>query len=184
MNQPLEPLKNSLAAQEAVQVLVFSDSHGHTDFMGRVSRRFPGCDLILHLGDHCASLNDLSLLLKKPVLGVYGNCDGHFARHLPAQQLLVLAGQRVFLAHGHQFGVKHQLNTLLAAGSNAPYLADVILFGHTHRYYEKSILADGRPVILLNPGSARPGSFETPASAALMNISRSGISCELLLDQT
>ena len=184
MKQLLDRTRDSLALQESVQVLVFADSHGHSEFMVQVGRRFPGADLILHLGDHCASLADLSLQLKKPVWGVAGNCDGHFARHLPAQQLLILAGKRIFLAHGHQFGVKHQLNTLLAAGSNPPYLADVILFGHTHRYLEQSIQVNDRQVYLLNPGSARPGFLETPASAVLMNLSRLGISCELLLDQT
>ncbi len=172
-----------LAGQSNVQVLVFSDSHGQWEPIDRIFRKQKGIDLVLHLGDHCAALSDLAWMLDLPLLGVSGNCDGHLARHLPDHLLLTISGRRLFLTHGHQYGVKRQLDQLIQAASDQPNCADIILFGHTHQYFEKNINQAGRPVLLINPGSARANPYGGNATAALLRFDQSGVSCEMLLDQ-
>jgi putative phosphoesterase len=173
-----------LASQSEVNVLVFSDSHGSAEFILRTAAGHPEADLAIHLGDHCDKLADLASRCPVRLTGVAGNCDGWTGRHLPNQQLIVLAGQRVFFTHGHLYKVKQQLAAVLAAGAEKPNLADVILFGHTHQYLEKTVDWQGRPILLLNPGCSRTGLCGPPASALLLQLQPGQLVCRLLLDQT
>lgn len=178
-----EELKR-LAHQPEVSVLVFADSHGSADFILRTIASHPTVDLVIHLGDHCDLLSELALDDLVPITGVAGNCDGWAGRHLPAEQLLILAGQRVFLTHGHLFDVKHQLKSIVQIAAGEPYCADIILFGHTHRQIERQIDYKGRSIVLINPGSSRTSLSGNPASAAWLQITPDHIKCEMLLDQT
>lgn len=165
-----------------VCVLVFADSHGSDDFILRTAAQYPQADLAIHLGDHTSQLSAMAKNLPFPLIGVAGNCDGWAGRHLPQQQLLVLAGYRIFITHGHLYGVKQQLETLLAAGAGEPNRADAILFGHTHRLLERTQFYAGREVRLFNPGSCRPGSSDHTASALMLQIGSDGIIADFLLD--
>ena len=87
-----------------------------------------------------------------PVYRVKGNCD-MYAPDAFDEQLLILAGKRVFITHGHRYGVKNGYALL----SNAAALknADIALCGHTHtQFYQKQ---DG--VILANPGALVNGRY-------------------------
>jgi len=172
----------SLAGQSQATVLIFSDSHGSSSFLLRTAARHPDADLVIHLGDHGNLLSELSRQCPIPMKGVAGNCDGWHGRHLPSTLLLEIAGRRVFLSHGHHYGVKNQLDKLIKAGSASPYHADVILFGHTHQALERTIAADGRQILLVNPGSCRTGSFSQPASAVIMQFLPDRINVDFLLD--
>lgn len=173
-----------LAAQPEVNVLVFADSHGSSDFILRMIACHPTADLVIHLGDHCDLLSELALDDLMPITGVAGNCDGWAGRHLPAEQLLILAGRRVFLTHGHLFDVKHQLKSIVQIAAGEPYCADIILFGHTHRQLERRIKYQGRNIVLINPGSSHISFYGHPASAAWLQITPDHVTSELLLDQT
>lgn len=128
-----------------MKVLVFSDSHHILGNMyDAVEHERP--DMVLHLGDCTADAEDLSNAFGGlDLLFVPGNCDPFS----PAAPTLFqeLGGKRVFMTHGHLFGVK---NGLLRLEQEAKRLgADVALFGHTHCPYLRQ--EDG--VWLLNPGS-------------------------------
>ena len=172
----------TLASLPQACVLVFADSHGSAGFILRTAAQYPQADLAIHLGDHTDHLSALAKNCPVPLLGVAGNCDGWVGRHLPQQQLLVLAGCRIFITHGHLYGVKQQLETLLAAGAGEPNRADAILFGHTHRLLERTMFFAGREVRLFNPGSCRPGPSDHPASALMLQIGPDGIIADFLLD--
>jgi XTP/dITP diphosphohydrolase len=176
-------LTNRFSQEENLQILVFSDSHTRSDFMVRCVARYPDTDLVLHLGDHCASLDELALTLGKPLVGVAGNCDGWLGLKLPGQLLLTLSGKRVFLTHGHAFGVKQQQRDLLKFAASKPIQADAVLFGHTHQSVDRLLDWHGRPVLLLNPGSAH-GSTYAPASAMMLRIDATGFKQTLLLDES
>ena len=177
-------LLSRIAKAAKTTVLIFSDSHGSSSFLLSTAKNHPEADLAVHLGDHCAMLSDLARQCTVPLIGVAGNCDGWYGRHLPAQLLLPIAGHRVFLTHGHLYGVKHELGRLITAGTTAPNHADVILFGHTHQQFRQTLQSDGRQIILVNPGSCRTGIFGQPASAVLMHLHPDLINVEFLLDQS
>ena len=80
---------------------------------------------------------------------VPGNCDWTTAE--PRYKLITFAGRKLFLTHGHHYGVKMGLaslvNTALAAG------ADAALFGHTHTPY----YAEVNGLLVINPGAVGMG---------------------------
>ena len=128
-----------------MKILVLSDSHGNVSHMIQaVERETPG--MILHLGDCWRDAEKLRDQFPSiPMEQVPGNCD--FRSTEPNEQLLMLAGKRALICHGHTYGVKQ---SLLSAGFRAEELdLDLFLFGHTHRP-----LVDLRgKTWFLNPGS-------------------------------
>src|SRR5512147_2767841 len=61
-----------------------------------------GVDLVIHSGDvgTLFVLDELSQIA--PVIAVYGNDESQEAKHnLPLQQVIPIAGQRIFVHHGH-----------------------------------------------------------------------------------
>ncbi|MBQ8605286.1 MAG: metallophosphoesterase [Clostridia bacterium] len=135
-----------------MRVLVISDSHGN---FGRMYDLFKkeDCRAVIFLGDgirEAERLYDMSGAV--PVYRVRGNCDmGAF--NTPDEQLIELAGKRIFITHGHNYFVKSGLFRLRARAMELS--ADIALFGHTHsQFYEKQ---DG--IILANPGALTFGKY-------------------------
>lgn len=132
-----------------MKILVLSDSHRNLPPMETaVLTEKP--DQIIHLGDHESDAENLSRFFPQiPVCSVAGNCD-MFA-YGPRYKLVTFAGKKLFLTHGHFYGVKmgleHLVNTALTAG------ADACLFGHTHRPY----YAQAEGMLVINPGSVGMG---------------------------
>ncbi len=131
-----------------------------------VEREMP--DRVFHLGDHLSDAEDLSNAFPElDFLYVPGNCD--FGAQAPASVLTEAGGYRMFLTHGHLFGVKSDLTRLKLEARRTG--ADIALFGHTH--IPCCVQEDG--LWLLNPGacsSLRP-------SYGLVLIENGGISCEI-----
>lgn len=125
-------------------ILVLSDSHRNIENMSRaVSLEKP--DMIIHLGDHYQdAMKLLALYPSIPIEAVNGNCDFDQAH---SEKLIVVEGKKLFLCHGHNYGVKSgYLNLEYAAREKE---ADIVLFGHTHQiYYEQH-----NRLTMLNPGS-------------------------------
>jgi len=133
-------------------IAVTSDTH-HGDKTGNVpSLLFQalgerGPDLILHAGD--VTSHELLERLKQfaPVVAVRGNAD-HL--NLPEEKVVEAGDVRIGLLHGHQFfSLNAQFLTLKALDMGV----DVLVFGHTHRFYHDTYSVYGRRVVLLNPGS-------------------------------
>ena len=133
-------------------IAVTSDTH-HGDktnnlpslLLRELEKRVP--DLILHAGD----VTSAELLEKleefAPTIAVRGNAD-HL--HLPEEQVVDVEDVRVGLLHGHQFfSLNAQFLTLKALDMGV----DVLIFGHTHRFYHDIYSLHGSGVVLLNPGS-------------------------------
>ena len=112
-------------------------------------------DMAFHLGDCIGDAQDLSSAFPMLDLSyVPGNCD--YCTSVPASLLQEAGGVRIFLTHGHLFGVKTGLTRLLLEGKRVG--AQLVLFGHTHRPY----LAEHDGVWLLNPGSCHAGQLCRP----------------------
>jgi len=75
----------------------------------------------------------------------------------PDEIVVEAAGHRIFLTHGHIYGVRSTLEMLVAAAKEAQ--ADIAVYGHTHVAQE--VAGD---VHVLNPGSvARPRDEARPS---------------------
>ncbi len=123
-------------------------------------------DAILFLGD---GLRDAEWLDTRGAAfyDVRGNCDWFGGGDTPDERTLCLEGHKLFLTHGHAYGVKGGVGALIshAAGLGA----DIVLFGHTHtplcmtlpigETVGGTVLT--RPMYLFNPGSLGAGSFGT-----------------------
>lgn len=150
-----------------MKILVVSDSHGDKESLVRAVRD-TAPDLILHLGDHysdCRAVREAFPLI--PLRAVRGNCDrpGGEAEN----DEFVVEGKRIFMTHGHLYGVKYQLGDLV---NNAMLRgADILLFGHTHR----ACLTEQDGLYIMNPGSI--GASEH--TYGLINIAGGAVHCVL-----
>ena len=128
-----------------MKILVLSDSHRAMHEMRKaVQKEKP--DMIIHLGDHLLDAEKLSEEFPDiPIEMVDGNCDSSFAS---MEKLIEVEEKKIFICHGHAYGVKHDLGPLKEAALEKG--ADIVLYGHTHiPYYD----FDGR-IHIMNPGSA------------------------------
>ena len=145
-----------------MRIIVFSDSHGSTGCMQAALLDHPEADMIIHLGDGEKDLEKLSYLTEgKKIVQVCGNCDLY--SFLPANEIVDVAGTRIFCTHGHTELVKHGTERLVEKARGLK--ASVALYGHTHQtvtWYD-----DG--LYVLNPGSIRGGEY------GMIDITPSGI---------
>lgn len=117
-------------------------------------------DYAIHLGDGAYDFLEMAPLYKNlRFVAVAGNCDKALSTQAPASLVLDIDNVRLFLCHGHKHGVKFGTARLIK--NAAAEGADIALFGHTHKAYEKYIpdAKGGRPIRLFNPGAAVTGSF-------------------------
>ncbi len=132
-----------------MRILVLSDSHRTVRYMQlAVMREHP--EHIIHLGDHSADADSLQQIFPTlPILRIRGNCD----HDITCEETVVteISGIRIFLSHGHRYGVKNGLLRLALAAKEAS--ADVAAFGHTH----SGVCELHNGLWLLNPGSCSSG---------------------------
>lgn len=129
-----------------MKILICSDSHTRLDYFQKVID-LEEPEMIIFGGDHSTDAIDMSLVYSEiPFKIVRGNTD-YFDKDTRDIEIFEVNGKKVFLTHGHLFGVKSNLNEIekKAVSENA----DICIFGHTHREYMKEI--DG--VTYLNPGA-------------------------------
>ena len=128
-----------------MKIIVFSDSHNDIETMEKVSMAMKP-DMILHLGDHCTDGIELEQRIGNiTVIVVKGNCDLWTA--VSEERMLDLDGCRIFMTHGHEYGVRNGYSTIIEEGRKRE--AHIILCGHTHipRIIKKS------DICLMNPGA-------------------------------
>ncbi len=128
--------------------LVFSDSHGHLDYM-KEAVEFEKPDKVLHLGDVVRDARKLQECFPElDMVWVVGNCDGYAGDDDdPAERELFMGEKRILMCHGHTYQVKLGIgmltNEAMARG------ADVVLFGHTH---DPQCFLEGS-LWVMNPGT-------------------------------
>ena len=138
-----------------IKILVFSDSHGVYGQMERAIRR-ENPDALLYLGDglrDCAAME--YVFPELPVYKVFGNCDIMPPKHIPGEQELTFEKVRIFLSHGHKYGVKTGLYEITQEAKRRQ--ADILLFGHTH----KPLVERSGDLWICNPGSISHGGRPT-----------------------
>ena len=128
-----------------MRALVFSDTHRNWKAAAAVIKNIGAVDCVFHCGD---ILSDCRSLEKEfpdlPFYYVCGNND--IGNGVPRVLEAELEGKRVFITHGHLFGVRSGESRLKEKIDEG---FDLVLYGHTHipstTYYKNGII--------LNPGS-------------------------------
>lgn len=135
-----------------MNILVISDSHGELSNIIKVYE-LEHPDLILSSGDCLDDIKDLSYIYKGlKYESVRGNCD-YFTDILEQNKLLEVCGKKIFLTHGHLYGVKSDLHHIERQGEELK--VDIVVFGHTHKPYLNKV----NEIFYFNPGAMRDGKY-------------------------
>lgn len=140
-----------------MKIGIISDTHNL--LRPQVFAHFAGVEHILHAGD----VGDPDILLElesiAPVTAVWGNTDGSALRaRLPEVAQLELAGLRVVVIHGQQWGSPTPQKAARAFPD-----AGLIVFGHSHQ----AVIERVGGVLTVNPGSAGPSRFGVAPTLAV-----------------
>ncbi|HHU64399.1 MAG TPA: metallophosphoesterase [Clostridiales bacterium] len=128
-----------------MRIAVLSDTHGRLWFIDDMIRKMGAVDGIIHLGDYVGDAEKIRKYTGKEVISVRGNCD--FSTTIPTERVVEFNNVKLFITHGHNYGVKHGYNRLVHKARELG--VKWVLYGHTHvpEIYQQ----DG--VTLINPGS-------------------------------
>ena len=124
--------------------IVVSDTHGNVGDLKKLIPLMSENDYVLHLGDGERDLNCLPPEIKAKVINVKGNCDDCLT---PTEKIVEIENVKIFLTHGHNYGVKGSLYRLLLKGKEIG--ASVCFYGHNHRASVEQV----EGVYLVNPGN-------------------------------
>jgi len=130
-----------------MKALVLSDSHGSIEAVAPIVQANAGAVRhVLHLGDGC---DDMAVFVHQyPDLVfhiVSGNCDS--GDNFPIEQIVEICGKRIFITHGHKYGVKSSYDRICYAALEVG--ADICLFGHTH----VPVKFEYEGILFMNPGA-------------------------------
>ena len=130
-----------------MRILIVSDSHGRDEYLLAASEEERPFDTLIHLGDFQTDEQTVEEMAGVQVFMVAGNCDYH--TRLSDVRIIELAGHRIFMAHGHNHGVRWGETRRLARAA-AKNGCDIAMFGHIHCPVEDHTDPD---VLIINPGS-------------------------------
>ena len=132
------------------KILIFSDTHGHTDPCIYLINNTPHVDAVIHAGDYTRDAEDLEYIFPElPIFYVKGNND--LLSRAPSELTTIIGGARIFITHGHEQRVKYDTSYSTLRAHAAKSNPALVVFGHTHVPYTSY---DGG-FITLNPGSVR-----------------------------
>lgn len=150
-----------------MKVLIISDTHGHQNLLEEILNRVGPIDSLIHCGDIEGQEDYFAALTNGPSYFVAGNND--YFSMLEREREFELGGQRIFLTHGHNYGVS--MNTQCIKDEGQSRNADIVMFGHTH----KPCLEYYKDIILLNPGSLTyPRQTGRKPSFMILDINKDG----------
>lgn len=142
-----------------MKIAVLSDTH---DLLrSEVMEIIKDSDAVIHGGDiNSQKILDEIKSVMKPEASLFvvrGNNDKEWAAEMPVSLNFDLCGVRFLLIHNKK-DIPKDIDS------------DVIVFGHSHKYYEEVI--DNR--LWLNPGSCGKRRFNLPITMAALNIKENG----------
>ena len=129
-----------------MRVLIVSDTHGDHYSFKKAIRAAGDIDMIIHCGDTEGGEREMTEIAGDVrTVFVMGNND--YFSQLPREMELTLDGHKIWVTHGHSYGVSLSYEKI---GQEA-YEREVeaVLFGHTHR----PCIATYHGVSVVNPGS-------------------------------
>lgn len=147
-------------------IAAVADTHGHTDgIVSRLAHVKP--DYLLFAGDFYRDGQVIARRLGIEAAIVAGNSDmSHRDRQ---EQAVSLQNHRFLLIHGHQYGVKNNLNRLYYYARELE--VEAVVFGHTHNPFCQRV----GDIWMINPGSPVRPRLSARASYALIEVDQEGI---------
>lgn len=128
-----------------MRILLVSDTHRMNGNFYEVLEKEAPIDMVIHCGDAEGSEYELAAVAGCDFECVCGNND--FFTVLPKERVLDIAGNKIFVTHGHCYNVSAGYDRLadeaLSRGCNMAF------FGHTHIPFMEEV----NDVFLVNPGS-------------------------------
>jgi len=155
-----------------VRVAVISDTHGNIKAATQALSMAGKTDMVVHAGDYFSDAAKLQRQSDVPVIGVKGNCDR--LSFGPLEEILDVAGVKIYLTHGHSYGVKHSMAELQKRVSKLR--AQVVIYGHTHVPQVEWV--DGS--LYLNPGSLHSPRGSNGKTFAVLDIGNGQPSAQIL----
>lgn len=134
-----------LAWRQEMKILIVSDTHRKNDNYLSVLEKEKPLDFVIHCGDAEGSEYLLEESAGCPLHIVLGNND--FFSRLPREKEFFLGKYKVFLAHGHTYGVGVDDSDLISEAILRE--ANLLIYGHTHR----PLVEIREELVILNPGS-------------------------------
>ena len=127
-----------------MKICVCSDSHGNAvGIQDMLEIEHP--QILLFLGDGERDFHRVDLPYGTKMFAVSGNCD--MMSMEPPWRKIEVAGLRIFMTHGHHYGVKSGTARLLERAKEENM--DLVIHGHTHQMD----LQREDDITLLCPGS-------------------------------
>ncbi len=146
-----------------MKIGIMSDTHGSLDAVAQAVSLAGPVDMWLHAGDLIADAEHLAIIAGVPVYSVAGNCDWPNMT-VPEERLIEAEGHRILLTHGHNYGVRYDIEVLVEAAEDKE--ADIAVYGHTHI----ADISPGDDVYVVNPGSAARPRDEGRPSFMIMEL--------------
>lgn len=128
-----------------MKVLIISDTHGKDNWLNWVIKNEKGLDRLIHLGDLEGAEDYLETIAPCPVEMISGNND-YFSEY-PKEKVIEISGHRIFLTHGHHYGVSFGRERLASVARMLG--CGIAMYGHTHCPEINDV--DG--IRMINPGS-------------------------------
>ena len=129
------------------KILVVSDNHRKLDNIYQLLEENPDISYFIHLGDSEGSEDAIRTHLPKGCESCFVQGNNDFFAYLPKEIEMRLGKERLFLTHGHLYGVGFDLQGL--ADEARARNCSMALFGHTHRPFSRMV----NGVLCINPGS-------------------------------
>ena len=145
-----------------MKIGIISDTHGNWAAVDNVVSIAPNMDMWLHCGDCVADAEYLQNLVNVPVYSVAGNCDWPTGKTC-YERIIDVEGARIFLTHGHNYGVRYTQEYIMEAAESQG--ANIAVYGHTH----VAEYLPGSPLVL-NPGSASRPRDDNRGSFMIMEL--------------
>lgn len=147
-----------------MKILVVSDTHRKNDIFLKLIEKLKPLDFMIHCGDAEGSEYVLSQAAECETQFILGNND--FFSPLPQEVELTFGQNKIWVTHGHYYGVNMGNERLKREGKARG--AQVVMYGHTHK---PCIDYSDSDIIAINPGSlAYPRQDNHRPSYILMEI--------------
>lgn len=133
-----------------MRIVIVSDTHGRLGDLQEAVERSKPIDWLLHLGDVEGQQDEIAQIAAMAggkVAMVSGNND--FFSPLKKELEFVIGGVRIWMTHGHQYGVYQGTGQIKNQGLLRN--VDVVMYGHTHAPFLD--IDEEKHITVLNPGS-------------------------------
>jgi putative phosphoesterase len=150
-----------------MKILIVSDSHGRYANLDSVIEKVQPIDLLIHLGDFEGGSDYIEAIAPCKIEMISGNND--YFTSLSREKLITVGNYKVFLTHGHYYGVNNSTEKLKEKARELG--ADIAMYGHTHI----PLIDLTKDVWTINPGSiSLPRQAGNKPSFIIMDIDYNG----------